>query len=107
MDKCDKLGIEYSVTKTYSNGVRVGNIPSSGMAAKRNGNAQLWFPDDWDEEKIRLAGTSVANNGMPFNNGYQKTGVYDGVAVRVLITQENVGTVCPDIDQAAYVKGVK
>ena len=107
MGKCDKLGIEYSVTKTYSNGVRAGNIPSSGMAAKRTGNAQLWFPDDWDEEKIRLAGTSVANNGMPFNNGYQKTGVYDGVAVRVLITQENVGTVCPDIDQAAYVKGVK
>ena len=49
--------------------------------------------------------TKVTPNS--FNNGYQKTGVYDGVAVRALITQENVGTVCPDIDQAAYVKGVK
>lgn len=106
MSMCDEKDIEYSVTKTLSNGVRIGNVPSSGMGRKMTGDGQLWFPESWDEEKIRLAGTVVANSDGEWIDGYRKTGVYDGVAVQVILTKGNIGTVCPDYDQDKYVKGV-
>lgn len=105
MDECDRLGIEFNVTKTFSNGVRVGNIPSSEHKWKRTGDGMSWFPESWDEEKIRIAGTAVANNGEPFVDG-RKTGVYDGVAVRVLcFDDKTIDTICPDNDQSDFVKG--
>lgn len=107
MEMCDEKGIEYTVSKVFSNGVRIGNVPSSGMTAKRSGNGQAWFPESWTEEKIRIAGTAVANNGEALMDGYYKTGVYDGVAVRVLVADGSIGTVCPDLDQSDYVKGVE
>lgn len=107
MDMCDEKGIEYSVTETFSNGVRIGNVPSSRMALKRTGDGQAWFPKSWDEDKIRLAGTTIANNNDKWDEGYRKTGVFDGVAVQVQLTNGNIGTICPDYDQGEYVKGVK
>lgn len=105
MNMCDEKKIEYTVTKTFSNGVRIGNVPSSGMAMKRSRNGQAWFPESWNEEKILIAGTTVANNGVPFEDGVRKTGVYDGVAVRVLMNNGVIGTVCPDLEQEEYLKG--
>ncbi len=107
IDMCDEKGIEYSVTKTFSNGVRIGNVPSSGMKLKKEGNGQAWFPESWNEEKIRIAGTAIANNGEPLLDGYYKTGVYDNVAVRILMSSGNIETVCPDLDQELFVKGAK
>lgn len=107
MNLCDKKGIEYSVTKTFSNGVRIGNVPTSGTRLKRTENGQVWFPESWDSEKILLAGTTIANNGKSFEDGTRKIGVYDGVAVKVIMTNGNIGTICPDYDQALYVDGVK
>lgn len=107
MEECASKGIEYGVVGTFSNGVRIGNVPSSEMKKKKIGNGQAWFPEDWDKEKILVAGTSVANNGAELEEGYHKTGVYDNVAVRVLFKDGNIETICPDLDQNLYVEGVE
>ena len=105
MKECDAKGIEYSVNKKFSNGVCLGNVPSSLTKIKRNSNAQSWFPEDWDSDKVLLAGTYTANNGNTIDPN-RKIAVYDGVAVRTLIYDE-VDTICPDLDQDMYVEGVK
>ncbi len=107
MEECASKGIEYSVTGIFSNGVRIGNVPTSKLKIKQNGNGQAWFPEDWDKEKILVAGTYVANNGAELEDGYHKTGVYDNVAVRVLFKDGNIETICPDLDQDLYVEGVE
>lgn len=107
MEECATQGIEYTVTGTFSNGVRIGNVPSSQMKLKKTGSGQAWFPENWDEEKVLLAGTSVANDGTELIDGYHKTGVYDNVAVRVLFKDGNIETICPDLDQNLYVEGVE
>ena len=107
MEECASQGIEYTITGTFSNGVRIGNVPSSQMKLKKTENGQAWFPENWDDEKVLLAGTSVANNGSELVDGYHKTGVYDNVAVRVLFKDGNIETICPDLDQHLYVEGVE
>lgn len=107
MECCDARGIGYEVNKTFSNGVRIGNVPTSRLKIKQRENGQAWFPETWDEDKILNAGTAVANNGEPLLEGYHKTGVYDGVAVRVLADNGKIVTICPDLDQDLYVEGVE
>ena len=51
MDLLDKYGIQYNVVKTYSNGVRVGNIPTHRNKLKARYNGQAWFPKKWTEEE--------------------------------------------------------
>ena len=100
-------GIEYNVTKTYSNGVTLGNIPSHKETFKRSGDFQAWFPDSWDDDKILTAGTYVSNSGNPIIDNRQ-TGIFDNVAVRVMYNPKtgDIDTICPDYDQT-IVKGVK
>ena len=105
MKECDVKGIEYSVNKKFSNGVCLGNVPSSKLPMKRKGNGQSWFPENWDSDKVLLAGTYTANNGNTIESN-RKIAVYDGVAIRTLIYDE-VDTICPDLDQDMYVEGVK
>ena len=107
MIECDKRGIEYTVNKTFSNGVRIGNVPSSKLKIKQSGNGQAWFPEDWTDVDLLCAGTFVGNSKAELVDGYHKTAVYKNVAVRVLYDSEgSIATVCPDLDQDLYVKGV-
>lgn len=110
MKKCKSLGIAYEVNGEFSNGVRLGNIPSSATKIKRNANAQAWFPENWTEDDIYLAGTYVANlKNIPLVDGYHKTAVYNGVAVRVLFDPNEItkiSTICPDLDQDLYISEV-
>jgi len=95
----DRRGVDYEINRTFSNGVRVGNIPKSKDKFRRSGDCHAWFPESWDEDKILEAGTAIANSDAPLIDNYHKTGIYDGVAVRVLFVDGKVATVCPDLDQ--------
>lgn len=107
MEELKKRGIAYKVEKTYDNGVRIGGVENHRENVKRiDKTGQAWFPEDWDEDRILTAGTAVANDGQPLINGYHKTGVYDGIAVRILMDNGKVSTICPDLDQSLYVLGV-
>ena len=60
MEQLDKYGIKYNVEKTYSNGVRVGNIPNHKNPNKRKSMGQTWFPKSSTTKDIRRAGEHVA-----------------------------------------------
>jgi len=106
MDLLDKYGIKYNITKTYSNGVRVGNVPTHKQRSKRVGTGQSWFPKSWTEKDIRRAGEHVAglkgNRRVP--DGKTIYGVYKGVRVGVKRTNGKIATVFPDSNQSSVVK---
>jgi hypothetical protein len=108
MSECNLKGIDYTVTGTYNNGVRIGSVPTSDSKKKRAGE-QSWFPDSWTAEDIRVAGTYVANSETAVVLDYQRIDVYNGVAVRVLKKSGTgeITTICPDLDQGLYAEGVK
>lgn len=105
IQECKSKGIDYTINKKFSNGVCLGNVPSSELKIKRNRNGQSCFPKDWDDDKILIAGTYAANNGNLIDAN-RKIAVYDNVAVRTLIYGDEVNTICPDLDQDIYVEGV-
>ena len=106
MDLLDRHGIEYHVTKTYENGVRVGYIPGHKDPRKRSGIGQAWFPKNWTEKDIRHAGEHVAglksNHRIP--DGKPIFGVYKGVRVGVILTHGKIATVFPDTDQRSVLR---
>lgn len=106
MDQLDKYGIKYNVEKTYSNGVRVGNIPNHKNPNKRKSMGQTWFPKSWTTKDIRHAGEHVAglkgNRHVP--DGKAVYGVYKSVRVGVIRTNGKIATVFPDADQSSVLK---
>ena len=106
MDQLDKYGIKYNVEKTYSNGVRVGNIPNHKNPNKRKSMGQTWFPKSWTTKDIRHAREHVAglkgNRHVP--DGKAVYGVYKSVRVGVIRTNGKIATVFPDADQSSVLK---
>lgn len=106
MDLLDKYGIDYNIVKTYSNGVRVGNVPDHADKRKRSGIRQSWFPREWTNKDIRRAGEHVA--GLKSNrhkpDGESIFGVYKGVRVGVIKTHGKIATVFPDSDQSSVLR---
>ena len=108
LNACAVKGVVCNVNGTYSNGVRIGDIPDSKQKYKHTGNMQSWFPESWTAEDIRVAGTYVANSGAPLLEGYHKTAEFKGIAVRILTDSKGkVTSISPDLDQSLYVKGVE
>ena len=109
MNQLDKYGIKYNVIKTYSNDVRVGNIPNHMQRAKRKEMGQAWFPKSWTEKDIRRAGEQVAglkkNRHAP--DGKAVFGVYKGVRVGIIKTHGKIATVFPDSDQSNVLRRKK
>lgn len=106
MDLLDKYGIKYNIVKTYSDGVRVGNIPNHKNKAKQKNTGQAWFPKNWTQKDIRRAGEHVtglkANRRVPDSKTIY--GVYKGVKVGVKRTHGKIATVFPDSDQSSVIK---
>lgn len=99
MEKCDSLKIDYEVTKTLENGVRIGNVPSSKSKRKREQEGQTWFPKDWTGDDILSAGIYVANTAPITDDGYVQTARYKNVVVRVLRDSNGLGSIYPYFDQ--------
>lgn len=106
MDLLDKYGVAYEITKTYPNGVRVGNVLNHKTPAKAKKNGQTWFPSSWTEKDIRKAGEHVAglkhNRHIP--DGKAVFGIYNGVRVGVKRTHGKIATVFPDSNQNPVLK---
>lgn len=106
MNQLDKYGIKYNITKTYPNGVRVGNIPSHRDKRKGKESGQAWFPKSWTNKDIRRAGEHVAglkgNRHIP--DGKTVFGTYKGVRVGIMRTNGKIATIFPDSDQSKALK---
>ncbi len=101
MDLLDKYNINYTVVKTYPNGVRIGYVQDHYQKSKRKGINQAWFPKEWTEKDIVHAGEHVA--GLKGNrhakDGVTVFGVYKGVRVGIKKTNGKIATVFPDSNQ--------
>ena len=106
MDILKKEGIKYNVVKTYSNGVRVGNIPGHKDPRKRSGTGQTWFPKSWTSKDIRRAGEHVAGlkKNRKVSDGKAIFGTYKGVRVGVIRSNGKIATVFPDTNQSSVIK---
>lgn len=100
-EKLLSTGVEPVIYKEYSNGVRIGSIPNHKSKMKKtDGNkpdcdiGQSWFPKDWNDDKILLAGTYAANFGT--GNDITKTAVFNDVEVVIFLNDSQVGTICPN-----------
>ena len=90
----EEHGIEYHITKTYPNGVRVGNVPTHIKKAKRSGERQSWFPRNWDRKKIKKAGRAVSG-GKKYPDGKTKSKTIYGVTVGIKRTNGEIATIFP------------
>ncbi len=106
MDLLDKYNIKYNITKTWSNGVRVGNVPNHKNKMKAKRNMQSWFPKSWTAKDIKRAGEHFA--GLKHNrrtpDGKPVYGVYKGVKVGVIRTKGRIATIFPDVDQSSVAR---
>ena len=96
-----KNRIQYTITKTYPNGVRIGNVPHHTHAKKRTGDNQSWFPAKWDRETIKNAGKYVSR-GKKYRDGVTKNGKYKNVKVGIIRTKGKVATIFPLKQQNEY-----
>lgn len=98
LDILDKNGIKYNIVKTYSNGVRVGNIPSTHSKFKKTGTGMAWFPKSWSQRDMVRAGEHVS--GLKHNRGVKDGvtiwGVYKSVKVGVKKTNGQIATFFPE-----------
>lgn len=114
MDAMDEKGITYHVTKTYTNGVRIGFVDKhksglkNGKITKSHPDAdigQAWFPKNWSEDDVRNAGTYVANKGI--GTGFIKFAEYKGVKVGIFVdANRNPTTIFPDNMNQPKIHGV-
>ena len=106
MDLLDKYHIKYNIVKTWSNGVRVGNVPTHMNKLKAKQNGQSWFPKTWTSKTIRRAGEKVAaqHKQERIKDGVRVYGVYKGVRVGIIMTKGRIATIFPDVDQSSVAK---
>lgn len=88
INKILERGWTVDITKTYKNGVRIGNIPEHTQKFRRSGSQMSWFPENWTDDDILIAGTNIANNEkfLPIKkgdiiSGYRATGTYNNVVI--------------------------
>lgn len=90
-------GIAYRIEKTYSNGVRIGGVENHTNKDKSLGTVgQAWFPENWSNDDVLLAGTYTANTSPKTRNDFIFAN-YKGVRVGVFIDSKGkVNTIFPD-----------
>lgn len=103
-EELDKRGIPYSITRTFHNGVRAGYLPTHKQPFKKgvserypNGDiGQTWFPENWTDDDILVAGTFIANKPEESIKIF-RYGTYNGVRICTIIEQDTgeVGTIYP------------
>lgn len=89
-----KRGIKYNIEKIYSNGVRLGNIPSHKNKLKQSGINQTWFPKSWNDKVIKHAAQFVAKRNKKIDNQV-KDGYYKKVNVGIIRTNGKISTIFP------------
>jgi len=96
-----KHNIGFTITKTFPNGVRVGNVENHVDKKKREKNQQLWFPKNWRKKDILEAGEHVLRLKKNQNAkvGDRIYGMWKGVKVMVIKSDGKRGTIAPAYDQ--------
>lgn len=94
INELEKRRQKFNIVKTYSNGVRVGNVENHKKIMKQVGTNQSWFPKHWNDIKIKHAAQVVAR-GPKLPDGHTKSGIYDNVNVGIIRTNSEISTIFP------------
>lgn len=94
IEKLLEYNQEFNILKTYSNGVRVGNVPKHKKNRKQKGTNQSWFPKWWNAKTIKRAGQVVAR-GKRKEDGLIKTGYYFKVFIGIIRKRGKIATIFP------------
>lgn len=95
INELESRGYAYTITKTYSNGVRIGNVEYHSSKMKSENSGQSWFPETWDDNEVLKAGTYTANYSK--DDGMPKFAEYNGVRVGIYLDNEGYpSTIFPD-----------
>lgn len=98
MNLMDDKGINYVVTKTYDNGVRVGNILDSDQVFRQSGNNHSWFPSTWTTEKVTEAANYIAknHNGGKLPDKGTIIDTFEGVRIIAQVKHGEIVSIYPD-----------
>ena len=107
IDFLRRNGANVEITKTYANGVRVGNVSIHSNKIKREGEGQTWFPKNWKQKDMTRAGEHVAKlkENRHVKDGVAVYGMYKGVRVGIIKTNGKIATIFPDKYQPITKKG--
>ncbi|MBQ3566218.1 MAG: EndoU domain-containing protein [Oscillospiraceae bacterium] len=93
----ESKGYKYTITKTYDNGVRIGNVEMHKDDEKSNNSGQSWFPKDWNNDDVLKAGTYIVNTVE--SDKVKRFGEYNGVRIGIFVDNEGYpSTIFPDAD---------
>lgn len=92
----ERLGIEYNITETYPNGVRVGNIPNSKNSNARKPNSHTWFPASWTEKDVADAANYVQSKIKNPKDNVEYTRTYKGVRTTIVYNNGKLKTTYPN-----------
>ena len=100
-----EYGWNYNIIAKYPNGVRLGNVPSHKNKQKRNGDWQVWFPNNWTRDTIKKAGEKTIKS-IPYKlpDGFHMYGTYKNVKIGVIRTKGKVATIYPYYKQSGSKK---
>lgn len=94
IEELKRRGFQYRIAHTYNNGVRIGEVEEHKDSEKRfDEDGQAWFPKTWDDDKVLVAGTYIANKGTleiqndnPFRCDY--VGTYKGIKITIICDRD-------------------
>lgn len=101
IEKLKGTKYEPKITKTFSNGVRLGSVPNHGNPRNSKENGHAWFPENWTEKTIAAAGKYVASlkRAKKVCDGDTILGTYKGVSVGIKMRGGKIETVFPNFEQ--------
>lgn len=98
IDLLESKGYAYTITKTYDNGVRIGNVELHKDESKCLHSGQSWFPKDWDNDEVLKAGTYVSNTVK--SKDVKRFGEYNGIRIGFYVDKDGYPTtIFPDADK--------
>lgn len=98
IDLLESKGYAYTITKTYDNGVRIGNVEFHTDYEKNSNSGQSWFPEDWGNDEVLKAGTYVSNTVK--SKDVKRFGEYNGIRIGFYVDKDGYPTtIFPDADK--------
>lgn len=98
IDLLESKGYAYTITQTYDNGVRIGNVELHKDESKCLHSGQSWFPEDWGNDEVLKAGTYVSNTVK--SKDVKRFGEYNGIRIGFYVDKDGYPTtIFPDADK--------
>ncbi|MFA6756066.1 MAG: EndoU domain-containing protein [Bacilli bacterium] len=92
-----KHDLSFKIDNIYGNHVRSGHIDCHKKIIEREKDGHMWFPKQWNNDKIKKSGLHVANLKKNHHVADHRPmhGKYDGVDVVAYKSKGHICGICP------------